>query len=74
MKPSQRILIVGVIIELLLAGLAGFLLMQLSSGAMRPATSLAEAKATITTVLGGVMGGLGGLLAVIYVVLRGRGK
>lgn len=74
MKPSNRILIVGVALELMFAGLAAFLVMQLKSGAMTAATGVAEASSTIMSVMGIAMGGLGGLIIVIYIVLKQRGS
>lgn len=74
MKPSLRVLIVGIVFELLLFGLGAFLLFGLASGSMRPSTSVADATSTITSVLGGVMGALGGLVLVIYIVLKRRGS
>jgi hypothetical protein len=72
MKPSSRILIVGIIIELGLAVLAAYLLLQLKTGGLTAVTSPEDAASTITSVLGGIMGGLGGLLIVIFFVLRKR--
>jgi hypothetical protein len=74
MKPSNRILLVGVVVEAMLAALGIYLVMQISSGGMSTSVSPAEAKATITTVLGSAMGGLGGLLLVVYIVLKRRGS
>ncbi len=70
MKPSVRVMIAGVLLELALAGLAWYLTSQLQSGAMQPSGTLEEAVTTIMQVIGGVMGGLGGLLIVVYFVLR----
>lgn len=70
MKPSIRILLVGIIIEFLLAGIGAFLLNQLATGQMRPANSLEETTSVLTTTLGGAMGVLGGLILVIFFVLR----
>jgi hypothetical protein len=47
--------------------------MELASGRMKPSTSVADASSTITTVLGAAMGALGGLMLVIYFVLKRRG-
>jgi hypothetical protein len=55
MKPSTRILLAGVAIEAMLAALGMYLVMQISSGAMATSVSPAEAKATITSVLGAVI-------------------
>ncbi len=70
MPPSKRILLLGVVIEIGLAVLGWFLISQLQSGAMQPSGTVEEASATILQVLGTVMGGLGGLLLVVYFVLR----
>ena len=70
MPPSKRILIFGVIIEIGLAVLGWFLISQLQSGAMQPSGTVEEASATILQVLGTAMGGLGGVLIVVYFVLR----
>lgn len=72
MKPSNRILLVGLIIETFLAALGVYLVMQITSGALTASVSPAEAKTTITTVLGAAMGGIDGLLLVIYIVLKRR--
>ncbi len=69
-KPSVRVMIAGVLLELALAGLAWYLTSQLRSGAMQPSGTLEEAVTTILQVIGGVMGGLGGLLIVVFFVLR----
>ncbi len=74
MKPSSRVLITGLIIELMLAAIGAYLVMQLKSGAMTASTNVADASATIMTVLGTVMGVLGGLILAIYVVQKRRGS
>lgn len=74
MKPSNRILLLGLLFETFLAALGVFLVMQITSGALTASVSPAEATTTITTVLGAVMGGLGGILLVIFLVLRRRGS
>ena len=70
MPPSKRILILGIIIEISLAALGWFLISQLQSGAEQPSGTVEEASATILQVLGAAMGGLGGVLVVLYFVLR----
>ena len=70
MPPSKRILIFGLIIEIGLAALGWFLISQLQSGAMQPSGTVEEASATILQVLGTAMGGLGGVLILVYFVLR----
>ena len=72
MAPSKRILILGIIIEIGLAILGWFLISQLQSGALQPSGTVEEASATILRVLGTIMGGLGGVLIVVYIVLRRR--
>lgn len=80
MKPSNRILILGILIEAGLFGLGAYLLMQLSPvmqashGSLRPAVSIAESTSTITTTLGAAMGAIGGLFLVLYIVLKRRGS
>ena len=70
MKPSMRILLVGAVIELGLAGLCWFLVNQLRTGAMQPSGTLEEAVATIFQIFGSIIGGLFGLLVVVFFVLR----
>ena len=70
MPPSKRILLMGIIIEIGIAVLGWFLIRQLQSGAMQPSGTVEEASATILQVVGSVMGGLGGVLIVVYFVLR----
>lgn len=74
MKPSNRVLLLGLLFETFLAALGVYLVMQITSGALTASVSPAEATTTITTVLGGVMGASGGILLVIYIVLRQRGS
>lgn len=70
MKRSSRILIVGVILELFIAAIGIWLMMQMQSGQLTPSTTAADATATIFSVLGTVMGALGGLLIVSYFVAK----
>jgi amino acid transporter len=72
MKPSKRILLLGIVIEGLLAALGFYLLTQLASGGLKPTNSLAETASTVLSVLGGAMGGLGGLFLVLFFVLKRR--
>lgn len=74
MKRSTRILIAGVVIELMLAGIAFYLLRQIETGALTPATSASDAVSTITSTIGMAMGALAGLMIVLYVVARRAGK
>lgn len=70
MAPSKRILILGLIIEAGLAGLAYYLVNQLRTGAMQPNGTLEEAVGTILQTMGQVMGALAGVLIVVWFVLR----
>ena len=72
MKPSKRILILGIIVEAGLAGLAYFLVNQLRTGAMQPSGTLEEAVGTILGTIGQVMGALAVVLIVVWFVLRRR--
>jgi hypothetical protein len=72
MKKSTRVLIAGLVVEALLAGIGIWLLTQLASGSLTPTTSIAETRATIFTVLGGAMGALGGVLIVAWIVAKRR--
>jgi hypothetical protein len=72
MKPSKRIAIVGVVIELGLAGLWAYLVFQLKTGGMTASTTTEDAISTISSTLGAVMGGLGALLVLLFFVLRKR--
>jgi hypothetical protein len=70
MNPSKRVLIVGIVIELLLFGLGAYLILQLKTGGLRASTTTEDAISTITSTLGGVMGALAGVLILVYFVLR----
>ena len=70
MNPSKRIVIVGIVIELCLAAFWAYLLFRLKTGGLHAATTPEEAASTISSTLGGVMGALGGVLVVVYVLLR----
>lgn len=72
MAPSRRILLLGIIIEAGLAGLAWFLFTQLRTGAMQPSGTVEEAVSTILQTLGSVMGALAGVLIAVWFVLRRR--
>ncbi|MCZ8163885.1 MAG: hypothetical protein O9315_17920 [Beijerinckiaceae bacterium] len=74
MKPSLRVMILLIVIELGLAGLWWYLLDALRTGELRPARSLAETVDTISVILGSAMGLVGGLLLVIWFVLRRRNR
>jgi hypothetical protein len=70
MKPSKRILILAIVVELLLAGGAWFLVSQLQGGTLTPNGPSTETMRRIGEVFGAAMGGLGGVFAVLYIVLR----
>jgi hypothetical protein len=72
MKRPTRILIAGIVVEALLAGIGIWLLTQIANGSLTPTTSVAETRATIFTVLGGAMGALGGVLIVAWIVAKRR--
>lgn len=80
MKPSNRILIPGILIEGGPFSLGAYLLMQLlpvmqfSHGRFRPSVSIAQSTSTITTTLGTAMGAIGGLLLAIFIILKRRGS
>lgn len=74
MKPSTRVLILFVIVEAGLAGLWWYLLQALRTGELRPAKSLAETVGTVSTMLGGAMGAIAGVMLVVIIVLRLRGR
>ena len=54
-SPS-RIIILGVFVEVFLAAIGAFLIMQIQSGAIQSMTTPGELITRITTVLGAVMG------------------
>jgi hypothetical protein len=72
MKPSIRLLVAGIVIECLLAGIGAFLLNQLTTGQMHPTHSVPETASVITTTLGMAMGGIGGVVLVMFFVMRRR--
>jgi len=74
MKRSTRLGIVLVVIEAGLAALWMWLLSGLRSGDLKPSGTAAEAAATVSSTIGGVMGALGGVLLVAIVVLRRKGN
>lgn len=73
MKRSSRLLIALVVIELLLGGIAMWLLSGISSGSMNTGVPPAEAAATITSTIGAAMGGLAGIIGVAWLLMRRRG-
>ena len=73
MKRSSRVLLAGVVIELLLAGIAIWLVSGISDGTMSTTVSPQEATTTVTSTIGGVMGVLAGVLGVAWFVMRRRG-
>ena len=72
MNPSKRVLIVGIFFEICLAVLWAYLLVQLKTGGLHASTTTEDAISTISSTLGGVMGALGGVLIVVYFVLRNK--
>jgi hypothetical protein len=72
MKKSVRILVVGIAIEALLAGIASWLLTQMAKGNLVPTTSAADARATIFAVFGGAMGAMGGVMIAAWLVAKRR--
>lgn len=73
MKRSSRLLIALVVIELLLAGIAMWLLSGIKSGSMNTSVPAAEAVATITSTIGMAMGALAGVIGVAWFLMRRRG-
>lgn len=73
MKRSNRLLIALVVIELLLAGIAMWLLSGISSGSMNTSVPPAEAATTITSTIGAIMGGLAGIIGFAWFVMRRKG-
>jgi hypothetical protein len=74
MKRSVRVLIAGLLIEGLLAGIAWWLISGLQRGDFQAANSPAETISTITTVIGGAMGVVAALVLVMVIVLRRSGN
>lgn len=74
MKPSTRVFILFVIVEAGLAGLWWYWLQALRTGELRPAKSLAETVGTVSTILGGAMGAIAGVMLLAIIVLRLRGR
>jgi len=74
MKPSVRVMLLGIVIEAALAGTWAYLLSQITSQTMKTTVPPAEAAETISSVMGPAMGGLAGLLIVVILVLRRGGR
>ena len=70
MKPSRRVLLLLVFLEIALVAFAWFLISSLRSGRMQPSGDLGVAITTITQTIGSVMGGLAGLLLVVCLILH----
>lgn len=73
MKRSSRLLLAGVVIEVLLAWLAVWLLSSIANGSLQTSVPPQEASATITSTLGAIMVGLAALLGVAWFMMRRRG-
>lgn len=73
MRKSTRALVGMVAIDLLLLLGAAWLVLQVQSGASTTTTP-GEAISTITTIFGGAIGIVTGVLAVAFVVHRRRGN
>jgi hypothetical protein len=74
MRPSLRVLIAGVIIVGLIGGIWYWLGSGIASGEMQTSVPAAEAQSSIGQILGGAMGIVTGLVAVMFFVLRARGR
>lgn len=74
MRPSTRVLIAGLLILGLLGGIWFWLMDGIASGHMQTAGNASEAGRTIGGILGGAMGFVVALAAVMFLVLRARGK
>ena len=72
MKKSSRILILAMALEAMLLGICLWLLSGIANGSLRLAVSEAEAVSTITTIMGGAMGLVAGVLGVTWFVIRKR--
>jgi uncharacterized protein (TIGR03382 family) len=74
MKKSRRIVILFVIVEVLLAAIMSFLILQVNSGALQSNLNSGETVGRIGSSIGGVMGALGCFLLVFAWVLHRRGE
>jgi hypothetical protein len=72
MKRSSRILLVGLVLEMLLVGIGAWLINQLKIGAMQPTNSVEETVSVITSTLGTAIGVVAGLVIVLFLVARSR--
>lgn len=73
MKPSTRILLVGLVIQAVLGGIAWYLLDAMAKGDLTPSGSVEEATTTILTVMGGAMGVLAAITVVLFLRARSTG-
>jgi hypothetical protein len=73
MRKSTRALVGMVVLDLLLAAGAGWLVLQVSSGNWTTTVPPGEAITTITSLFGGAIGIITVLLAVAFVVHRRKG-
>lgn len=74
MKKSSRVLLLAIVFELLIVAIGAWLLIGLASGDLRPSTTAADARTTVLSVLGGVMGVIAVVCGVTWFVLRQRGQ
>jgi hypothetical protein len=74
MRPSTRVAIAGVLILCLLGGIWYWLMDGIASGTLQVAGEAGDAERTIGRVLGGAMGLVAALSAVLFFVLRMRGR
>lgn len=73
MKKSTRILILGLVFEVLLFLLGAWLLNGLATGSLQPTNNAAETGKTILTVLGSAMGVIAGVFGVVWFSLQRKG-
>ena len=72
MRKSSRVLLTGVVVEVLLAGIALFLWLQLPTAQLAAGVTAGEAARTIGSAIGSFMGVLAVVIAVAFLVLRRR--
>lgn len=74
MKRSTRLLWTLGVCELLLAAIWLWLLNGLSTGSLQSTGNAAETAASLSSILGGIMGALAALILVVVVILRRKGS